>query len=831
MFRRISVIEGVLFAALMLVAGACDDAVTPSKSRPTAEGAGPARVTVVDAPVAGVDNSPLEDANPTVSYPWMAWDQQFATPTESDPNLLTRRVAVHNLVSGETRHYEAAGGAGADAHLAAISGGTLAFVSWEPATQRWLLEAVDLVANTRRTVLSLGTAVDALDFDGNRVVWSGVSAQGVTGIHLVDLTTDVGETLYAAAAGEQVHNPRISGANVLFQVGRNLYLYSATTKTGSMMFSGVDAADIDGSRIAYAELLSSGTAYFRMFDVSNGDSREFMQMWANAPVVRAAADRIAFSGTMDPYGDHVFIYDVGTQEIFQVDPTLSNQVVTGLDSRLVAWADDRNKGAGNPSDVMYSTIQGSPVNNDPTLQLASSFSGVEGANVAFNAQASDPDGDVLSYQWLIGGVGFGTPQVSRQFIRSGSYPVSVTVSDGRGGSATATSQVDIANAPPAVNALTVTPSVEAGQPVSLAADFFDPGTGDSPWSWVVQWGDGSSSNGQAQSVGSVAAAHSYSAAGSYTVTFSIADPDGASTSSTATVAVTAPPPPPPPPPTGNTPAGTNVQVSPDDGRGGHPVTITFGNVGVTGNTTISAANASGVTGVIPSSVGAAWSVTTTAQFSGAVTVCVTYSASGSLKSHPASLLQQNASGQWVDITTSRTVSPTAACGQTSVLSTFVVAARNGGWDGSTDGSVNLTAAVLGGGSLEAPKAKGQHARSRVFFDLRARTDRGGHVRRDSHFQLRADGLRFEDVDVESVDVSGASAVVKGTGRLERSRTTYRFVASVVDGRGRRGRADRARIKIWNPRTGELLYDSQPGAGDDAAPTTELGAGRIEVRRR
>jgi hypothetical protein len=39
--------------------------------------------------------------------------------------------------------------------------------------------------------------------------------------------------------------------------------------------------------------------------------------------------------------------------------------------------------------------------------------------------------------------------------------------------------------------------------------------------------------------------------------------------------------------------------------------------------------------------------------------------------------------------------------------------------------------------------------------------------------------------------------------------------------GSRGGTDRVRIKVWDPVTGQLVYDTQPGAGDTSDPTTDL----------
>jgi PKD domain-containing protein len=84
-------------------------------------------------------------------------------------------------------------------------------------------------------------------------------------------------------------------------------------------------------------------------------------------------------------------------------------------------------------------------NRAPTVTVAQNPSGgaiVGVTTLTFGAVAVDPDGDAVDCSWDLGD---GTPRtgtsVARSYPVAGSFPVSVTCTDGRGGSVTAGSTV------------------------------------------------------------------------------------------------------------------------------------------------------------------------------------------------------------------------------------------------------------------------------------------------------------------------------------------------------------------------------------------------------
>jgi len=101
-------------------------------------------------------------------------------------------------------------------------------------------------------------------------------------------------------------------------------------------------------------------------------------------------------------------------------------------------------GGGNP-----------PGNRDPVAAFTSTrvASDDSGVRVRFSAlESSDPDGDPLSYAWNFGdGSGASSRDYTKTYREDGTYTVSLTVSDARGGSDTATEtlQIDVPGDTPA----------------------------------------------------------------------------------------------------------------------------------------------------------------------------------------------------------------------------------------------------------------------------------------------------------------------------------------------------------------------------------------------
>ncbi|HZI45234.1 MAG TPA: PKD domain-containing protein, partial [Ilumatobacter sp.] len=185
------------------------------------------------------------------------------------------------------------------------------------------------------------------------------------------------------------------------------------------------------------------------------------------------------------------------------------------------------------------TCHGAPPNQSPTARAGGPYRS-EGV-VALNGSAStDPDGHPLTYRWDFGDGTTGTGATpSHGYAVDGVYTVTLVVTDALGAtSPPATTTATIANFAPTVSA---GPDVfvPLGHPFSLSAPFGDQGGNDGPWTYTIDWGDGATSEGDAETQSApIVYNYVYAAAGTYLVRVTVTDKDGGAGSDELTVTVT-----------------------------------------------------------------------------------------------------------------------------------------------------------------------------------------------------------------------------------------------------------------------------------------------------
>jgi PKD repeat protein len=195
------------------------------------------------------------------------------------------------------------------------------------------------------------------------------------------------------------------------------------------------------------------------------------------------------------------------------DTIVSGPAVDGNDWRSRAMWVDSNGSANQP----------------PTARVASTCANL---TCSFDGTgSSDPDGTIASYAWNFGdGTTSTNAKPSHTYAAGGPYTVTLTVTDDKGATGTATKSVTVTapNQPP--NA-----TISAVSCTGLTCAFDGSGSADadgSITSYAWTFGDGGTASGPKPS-------HTYGSASAYTVTLTVTDDKGATGTATTSVSPTA----------------------------------------------------------------------------------------------------------------------------------------------------------------------------------------------------------------------------------------------------------------------------------------------------
>jgi PKD repeat protein len=146
--------------------------------------------------------------------------------------------------------------------------------------------------------------------------------------------------------------------------------------------------------------------------------------------------------------------------------------------------------------------------------------------------SSDADGTVTGYAWNFGDGTTGSGRTAAHtYGAAGTYPVTLTVTDDRGATATRTGSVSVAAPPPNVAPTAAFTAATGGTIGTFDASASSDGDGQvTGYRW--SFGDGSTGTG-------VTASHEYAADGTYTVALTVTDDDGATTTTQQQVTIVA----------------------------------------------------------------------------------------------------------------------------------------------------------------------------------------------------------------------------------------------------------------------------------------------------
>ena len=176
-------------------------------------------------------------------------------------------------------------------------------------------------------------------------------------------------------------------------------------------------------------------------------------------------------------------------------------------------------------------------NTPPTANAGGPYTVGEGGSVVLSgAASSDPDQPTasLTFKWDLDNdtIFDDATGITTAFSASGVdgigqvVTVGLEVSDSDGASDTTTTTVTINNVAPSVTAALDLPEVLLGLTVSTNTTFSDPGLTDSPWTYMITWGDTSTDSGSTSNQSAaIVESHVYSAPGMFTVGVCVTDKD------------------------------------------------------------------------------------------------------------------------------------------------------------------------------------------------------------------------------------------------------------------------------------------------------------------
>jgi len=173
-----------------------------------------------------------------------------------------------------------------------------------------------------------------------------------------------------------------------------------------------------------------------------------------------------------------------------------------------------------------------PINTPPVANANGPYNGTAGAPLQLDGSAStDTDGTIVSYQWDFGDNNIGSGvSPTNTYATSGTYTITLTVTDDQGASNTATTTATIGQGNQAPIA---DPNGPYEGTINTTLEFdgsasSDPDGTIASYSW--DFGDGTTGNG-------MTATHSYTTPGSFNVTLTVTDDTGASDSAGTTAVI------------------------------------------------------------------------------------------------------------------------------------------------------------------------------------------------------------------------------------------------------------------------------------------------------
>ena len=245
------------------------------------------------------------------------------------------------------------------------------------------------------------------------------------------------------------------------------------------------------------------------------------------------------SASIDPDGDDLqYMWTLsGLGSPIDLSTKMSDLVVIdtpGNDLVLTLMVRDPDGLTGQ--DIVVISVE--PGNRPPTATITTPNNGgaySEGKEVTFNGMASsDPDYDILSYNWDLGEAGGPTYTASKQSkfemeLDEGDYSVTLTVEDPDGESSAVTHSFSVTNLPPVASIKADRTSVFTQESIQFSGeDSYDPEGEALDYLW--DFGDNQTSSLKSPQ-------HSWEMAGTYSVKLTVEDGSGQEGSTTKSVEI------------------------------------------------------------------------------------------------------------------------------------------------------------------------------------------------------------------------------------------------------------------------------------------------------
>ncbi|WP_440956237.1 PKD domain-containing protein [Methanosarcina sp. Mfa9] len=298
----------------------------------------------------------------------------------------------------------------------------------------------------------------------------------------------------------------------------------------------------DGSKIIY----SAGDQSFLKHDLwmINSDGNSQIQL-TNTPYGE-------WHPSFSPDGQYI-VYasnDGGTPDLWlrNLDGSYKVRLTynAGVHDAFPHWSPDGKKivfcghqwptGGADIAVITLGDMFGVPENNPPVANAGGPYEAYEGSPISFDASASsDPDGDLLTYEWDFNNDGvfdISSSEPYATYTWDDDYigAVLLRVTDEEGLNDTATAEVTVNNIAPEVDAGN-DQIVDEGSVISLSGSFTDCGVADTH---TIEWNFGDGTNAS----GSLIPSHIYEDDGIYEVTLTVTDDDGDIGTDTLNVTVT-----------------------------------------------------------------------------------------------------------------------------------------------------------------------------------------------------------------------------------------------------------------------------------------------------